>query len=176
MRLTREQKKERVRHLAHEVKAATHLVFADYQGVNFAGLCELRRGLRSHRCGLRIVKNTLFQKALKEAEVSVESPEVWNGPVAVLFSQAEDPLPGLKELARFGKDYPQIKVKGGVVFRRWISLEDFQNLARLPSRQVLLGRLTASVAAPLSRMVNVLGVLHRDLVYVLQAIQKAKER
>ena len=49
-----------------------------------------------------------------------------------------------------------------------------KTLAALPTKKELMGMIVGSIHAPISGIVGVLGALQRDIVYVLDAIEKKR--
>ena len=64
----------------------------------------------------------------------------------------------------------------GLVEGQVLSPGQITALAELPSREVLLGRMLASMQSPLGGLVGVLQGVLRQFVYVLQAVKDTKEK
>ena len=79
-----------------------------------------------------------------------------------------------KTLSDFIKQHQLPTVKMGVLRGAILSKEDVETLAKLPSREQLLGTLVGTVAAPLTQMVGVLNQKVSSLLYVLKAIEEKK--
>jgi large subunit ribosomal protein L10 len=57
---------------------------------------------------------------------------------------------------------------------RVLSVKMIEELAKLPSREILLARLLGSINAPATNLVGVLSAIPRQLVTVMNAIKEKK--
>ena len=94
--------------------------------------------------------------------------------MAVVFSY-KDAAQAAKKLTEFAKDKPKLKIMGGTLGPKLITVDEIKGLAELPSREVLLARLLGSMNSPASGFVGVLSAVPRSLVYALDAVRKQKE-
>ena len=68
----------------------------------------------------------------------------------------------------------RFRIKGGLMGTQVVSSTEIDALADLPSREVLLGRLLGTLAAPMTQLVGVLNQKVLSLLYVLKAIEDKK--
>jgi large subunit ribosomal protein L10 len=80
-----------------------------------------------------------------------------------------------KVLSEYGKSEPKFSIRAGVVEGKVVSPQEITVLADLPPREVLMARLLANMQSPVVGLVGVLQGVLRQLLYVLHAIQEAKE-
>ncbi|NHN55204.1 50S ribosomal protein L10 [Calidifontibacter sp. DB0510] len=125
-------------------------VLTEYRGLSVAQLTELRNSLREHAT-YAVVKNTLTQRAAKEAGVSAFDDQLV-GPSAIAFVTG-DPVEAAKSLRDFAKANPLLVIKGGVLDGKALSAEEITKLASLESREVLLAKLAGAMKASLSQAV-----------------------
>jgi len=95
------------------------------------------------------------------------------GPVAWADS-SNDPVAVAKAMTEFAKDNEKLKIKIGYMDGKVLSLQTIKQLAALPSREVLLGKMLGSLMAPATNLANVLAAIPRQLVTVLSAIKDKK--
>jgi len=81
-----------------------------------------------------------------------------------------------KVIEDFSRDLDTLKVKVGILENKLLSPEEVKKFASLPGREVLLTNLVVSIKFPITRLVNVLSALTRDLVLILDAIREKKEK
>lgn len=143
-------------------------ILTDYRGLTTAEMNDLRRKLREAGIVYRVVKNSLAQLAARKAGMD-ELADSFSGPVAVAFGYGE--IPGVaKVLADYIRATKSIlKIKGGFFADRILSPGEVDSLARLPSREVLIGRVMAGIQSPIYGLVNVLAGPVRGIMGVLQA-------
>ena len=142
-------------------------VVTSYQGLTVSELTGLRRQLRSAGIELHVVKNTLAHKALEERGIST-AEELWQGANALGVSH-QDAVAAAKAILDAARTEQRFVVKAGILGTQFITKEDVTRLAALPSRDVLLGQLLASMQSPIVSVVTVLSGTLRGLVNVLDA-------
>lgn len=165
--LTKDQKKQLVKDITEEVKAAKSAVFVDYRGLKVNDLTQLKKNLREKGCGFRVAKKTLIERALKEAGIVLDVKSM-EGQIAITVSP--DEVTGAKTINDFGKKNENIKILKGILESNVLEAEEVKALANLPSREEMLARLVGTLNAPISGFVNVLAGNIRGLVQVLKAI------
>jgi large subunit ribosomal protein L10 len=150
-----------------------HIIVTGYRGMKVKELTELRRTLAKLNAKVRIVKKTLFQRALGSDARSGLAQHM-KGPVAITFVQG-DAAGVLKEMSTFARTHQQLEFKGGWVESQLFDGAQVAELATLPPREMLLSRLAGVLSAPLSQLVGTLQAVPRDLMMTLQAVAKQKE-
>jgi len=170
--LTKEQKKEIVKDLAEKIKSSKSVVFADFRGVTVSDLTNLRKELRQSDSELKVIKKTLLGIALKEAGVDVDIKKI-DGQIAVSVSQSDEVAPA-RIINNFSKENENMRITGGVLGSKEMSIEEMVALAKLQSKEELLAKLVGSLKAPISGFANVLGGNLRGLVQVLKAVADNK--
>ncbi len=95
------------------------------------------------------------------------------GPTVCAFSYG-DPAALAKVMNEFAKDNEAFQLKESLMSGKALKVEEIQQLANLPSREVLLSKLLGQMNAPIANFVGVLAAVPRSLVTVLSAIEKKK--
>ncbi|MBI5629338.1 MAG: 50S ribosomal protein L10 [Elusimicrobia bacterium] len=175
MKLTKNDKIEGAKALAENLKKAPHLFFAEYQGLKFVELDELRGKLRPLRCRFAVVKNSLVRYALKSAGIDGADAKLFTGPVGMVVSESEDPVAAAKVLAAFSKQFPFLKIKAGLVSQKWMTPGECQTLSTLGSKPELLAKLAGTLYSAVSQSAGVLQAPIRDFVLVLKALEDKKK-
>lgn len=140
---------------------------------------SLRRELRKTDSQIKVIKNTLFEKSinkialkktifndlkkqffpLKETSALVILSERWNE--------------GLKTLYLFSKKDTSLTFKLALLDNSIYNAEKSLQIAQLPSREELLGKIIGSMKSPMSKFVYALKYNTNKFVYILKA--KSKE-
>ena len=142
-----ERKKEIVKQIVDRLEKSQSTILADYRGLNVAQMNELRKQLREAGVELKVLKNTLMRRATEQVGLT-DLHEHLTGPTMVAFSQ-EDVIAPAKILHQFAKKNDALKIKGGVVEGRVVSVEEIKSLAELPSREGLISMLLSVLQAPI---------------------------
>ncbi|WP_195984580.1 50S ribosomal protein L10 [Clostridium sp. D33t1_170424_F3] len=162
-----EQKKQVVTELAENLKAACTGVIVDYKGITVADDTKLRKQLREVG-DYKVVKNTLLKLALKEAGIE-GLDSVLEGTTAIAISN-EDYVGSAKVLSDFAEKSKTFKIKAGFVDGNVIDEAGVKNLAKLPSKEVLIAQTLGGLNAPITGFVTVLNGTMKGLVVALNAI------
>lgn len=170
--LNRKQKETIVDALSQELEQSTTVVVCDYKGLTVANLGEVRKSLREKQAKMRVVKKTLANLALSKIGTELD-PRKMEGQVAIVFG-GEDEICTPKILADYAKKNKSFRILAGLLEKKALNDQEVLNLASLPSKQEMLGRLVGTINAPISGFVNVLAGNLRGLVNVLNAIKETK--
>lgn len=167
-----EQKKKIVEDLKDKINSANVLILSDYRGVTVKEITELRKKLHAEDSEFKIIKNTLLQRAFKEAGFSELDPHL-AGPTGLLLGY-KDPLAPLKALVTFIKEAEKGEIKAGVIEKALVDAKGLSEIAKLPPKEVLIAKVVGGLKFPLYGLVNVLQGNIRKLVYALNAIVEKK--
>lgn len=163
-----QQKKAIVSDLTEKLKNACSGVIVDYKGINVADDTKLRRELREAGVDYFVVKNTLLSRAMKEAGIDIEG-SVLEGTTAIAISE-DDHVASARILCKFADANKYFNVKAGFVEGKTISIDEVNDLAKLPTKEVLIAKALGGLNAPISGFVTVLNGTMKGLVVALNAI------
>jgi large subunit ribosomal protein L10 len=166
--LNRDQKAAVIEEVATQIREADAVYAVDYRGTSVPQAAELRSKLRDTDTRFRVVKNTLTERAADGAGAEPLKAYL-EGPTALVFVRG-DAAAAAKTLADFNRASGLLTFKGGWMNGDVLSPEQITAIARLPSRDVLYGRLVGMVASPLTGLVTSLGGLIGGLARQLQQI------
>ncbi|MCI8620597.1 MAG: 50S ribosomal protein L10 [Clostridia bacterium] len=144
------QKEEEVNKLADKIKDAKLVLFADYRGINVEDVTKLRKELRKSNTEYSIIKNNISKRALEKCEIKGLEVAV-EGPTAVIIGK-EDYLEPAKAIYEYTKDHDFYKIKGGIIEGKVMTAEEIITLAKLPSRETLLGMLAGGLLGTISKL------------------------
>jgi large subunit ribosomal protein L10 len=100
--------------------------------------------------------------------------DFYKGPSAVVTSE-NDPVSPAKILVDFIKDNDKLEIKAGAMAGKLLSVDEIKQLAKMPSKEELLGKLVCTLNAVPTSVVNVLAGVPRAFVNVLNAVKDQKE-
>lgn len=154
-----------------KVEKATAMFFVEYTGLTHKQLEEARHELAANSSEMAVVKNTLMNIALSEKNINAK--DSLTGQKATLFAY-EDPIKTAKVLAAFIKKYGLPKISFGVFEGKIIDEATITALSKLPSREILIGKLLGLLNSPISGLVYTLNGNIQKLALVLKEIEKKK--
>jgi len=166
--MDRSQKAAVIDEVAGQITESEALFAVDYRGISVPAAAELRTRLREADASFRIVKNTLTERAADQASTP-ELKVLLEGPTAITFVRGDAAL-AAKALTEFQRTTGTLAFKGGMLGGEALTIEQITNISRLPSREVLIGRLVGLVASPLTGLAGALGGLIGGLARQLQQI------
>ena len=168
-----EEKQKITEDLHERFSKSAIVVVTDYKGLDVSAMNDLRRKLREEDIEFQVAKNTLLMRAAKDTEVALIE-DYFKGPSAVALSYT-DPVAPAKILAQFAKDNQKLEIKGGVLKNKVLDVDAIKALAKLPSREVLLGQLLSVLNEVPTSFVRTIAEIPRSLLNVLTAIRDQKE-
>src|SRR4051794_35762632 len=169
--MNREQKAAAITEVASQIREAQAIFAVDYRGLTVKQASELRGRLIAIDANLRVVKNTLTERAADE--VGVEAlKQFLNGPTAFTFVNG-DPVLAAKALAAFRREANDVpSFKGGYMDGKELSIEDIEGLSRLPSLEVMHGQLVGMIASPLTGLARSMNAILSGIAIALGQISE----
>lgn len=164
--MDRAQKAEAIETLKGVFADAGAVVVTHYMGLTVAEMTDLRLRLRKEGAALKVVKNTLVQKALG-GSVGEAGDALFAGPVAIAY--APDAVTAAKVTAQFAKENDKFSVVGGIMGDQVLDASGVDTLAKLPSLDELRGKLVGLLQAPATRIAGVLQAPAGQLARVMGA-------
>ena len=157
-------KKQKVEKLQENIQEAKNFFLIKYGSISHQDLEKIRR--KAHEIGakIKVVKNSLFQKAINKLSHTDPLYREFRKKVFPLKENTAVVLDGkdiydvLKQISDFAKEHEELELKGGLIDEVVYSKEDIKKLASLPSKQELLAKIYAGIKAPISR-------IHRSITY-----------
>jgi large subunit ribosomal protein L10 len=171
--MNREQKAAVIDEIAVQIQESEAIFAVDYRGISVAQIADLRGKLRDSDATLRVVKNTLTERAADSAGADALKP-LLTGPTALTFVRG-DAASAAKAVADFTRATTLLPFKGGVMNGQALTPEQVVSIARLPSRDILNAQLVNIVASPLTGLVTSLSNLISGLARQLSQIAEQKE-
>jgi len=170
-------KYEQVNHLRSKLEKASAVFVGEYRGMTVGQSTKLRALVREVKGELKVAKNTLFAIAMKEAGMASLPDSMLVGPNVYALCYG-DPVAVAKVLKEYAAEKTQkaFFLKGGLLGSSVLNVSQVQALAELPSRDVLIGQVVRTIAAPLTGLVTVLSGTLRGLVTCLDRIKEQKEK
>lgn len=140
--------------ISEQIKGASSVLIVNYRGLTVEQDTELRKKLREAGVVYKVYKNTMMKRAFQGTEFEKLS-DYLAGPSAIAVSK-EDETKAAKILCDCAKKTENLELKGGIVEGLVYDAEALKEIAKIPSREVLLSRLFGSMKAPMASFARVI--------------------
>ncbi|MFA6431936.1 MAG: 50S ribosomal protein L10 [Candidatus Margulisiibacteriota bacterium] len=161
-----------VAELQEKIERSNVLLIADYLKFSVKDITLLRKALRKEESELTVVKNSLLERALAGAGFDTLK-EFLKGSTVLLLGY-KDAVTPIKVFAKFIKETEKGDIRAGIVEKGVFNKAQLNEMAKLPSKEILIGKVVGGFKAPLFGIVNVLQGPIRKLVYALNEIKEKK--
>lgn len=169
----RADKKKDAEALRHELERTLHLFVTSFEKLTVAQDFELRKAVRGAGGRYRVIKNNLAEKAA-EGTPSETLLKGMRGMTSLAFT-ASDPVALAKALTTYAKSNPAFRFKAGMVEGRAIDVKSITELANMPSKEQLIGKVMWLVNSSAQRLASSLSGVARNLAAALdQAVKEEK--
>ncbi|MFA9288548.1 MAG: 50S ribosomal protein L10 [Weeksellaceae bacterium] len=165
--------------LTSSLQETSHFALVSYGKTAHKDLEAVRKELKKNDATLKVIKNTLFEKAVKklateksEMKTIKEKMFPLKETTALLMLQGEW-INGLKAFHKLSKTNEFLSFKMGYVDNQVYDTAQLEKLALLPGRQELMAKLIGSMKSPMSRTARAMKFNMQKLVFVLS--QKSQQ-
>ena len=170
--MARNKKVEKVKELEEIFSNASSLVLAEYRGLSVNQQMRLRRELDNVGASFSVMKMSLAKRAAEN--IGFENiVDFLNGPTGVAVINS-DPVDAAKVLKNFSEEHEYFVIKGGRMEGEDLTVDKFNLLATLDSRDILLAKLAGGFLAPLNKFFGTGKALISKPAYAFQALIEKK--
>ena len=161
--------------LTEKLSNAKSIFFTDYLGLNVADVTNLRKEFYSNDVEYMVVKNTLLKLASKNNKYDLEDG-LFSGSTAIAISYDEPVVPAkvLKNFLKGNNELP--KVKGMIFEGNYLSGEEFESIANLPSKEESLNKMVSMLNSPLQNLARMIKSPMSDFVTLLKNINQKNNK
>ncbi|MCW3012922.1 MAG: ribosomal protein [Solirubrobacterales bacterium] len=171
--MNREQKAAAIEEIAGQIQESEAIFAVDYRGITVAQVADLRVKLHESEASLRVVKNTLTERAADQTDTELLKA-LLTGPTALTFVRG-DVAGAAKAIADAQKTTNTLAFKGGVLNGEALDADQLTALSKLPSRDVLYQQLVGMVASPLTGLARGLNALIGGVAIALNGVLEKKQ-
>ncbi len=150
MALNRAKKEEVVKKLKDALKGAKSLVFVNFHGLSVNNASTLRQALKKEQVSYMVAKKTLTNKVLNEQNFEGTKPQL-DGELALAWG--EDLVAPAREVYVFQKKFSEsLKIMGGIFEGRFMTASEIEEIAKIPTMDVLRGKFVNIINSPIQRI------------------------
>lgn len=161
MAKTRQQKEVILARLRDEAGSAASSVFVHFTGIRVADEQKLRAQLKQEGIRYFVAKKSLIGKALGEAGIEGQLPEL-EGEVAIAYNDAAgDPTGPARGVHAIGKmvGADKFSIIGGVFEKRFLNKAEMTEIATIPPMLVLRGMFANVINSPIQGLAVALNAI-----------------
>jgi large subunit ribosomal protein L10 len=149
MAISRAKKGEIVDKLKGALKGAKSLVFVNFHGLKVSEASAMRRALKSEGVSYSVAKKSLTKRVLADEKFEGVQPEL-SGELAVAWS--DDLVAPTRGVYGFQKKFPEgLKILGGVFESKYMTKAEMEEIALIPTLDVLRGKFVNIINSPIQR-------------------------
>lgn len=163
----RPEKASIIEYVQEKLGSSPFLLVVEYTGMKVPHFAEFRKRLAESGAECHVVKNTMLRRAAQTLDWP-ELSDCLGGQVAMITGP-NDICAAAKVVKTFKAEFDRPEIKGGLLDRAVLQIEQIIALADLPAKPVLQATLLGVLQAPASKMVRLLNEPAASLARVLQA-------
>lgn len=155
MALTKEQK-VKVLNKVSDIAKKDSTVFLNFHGLSMEDITKMRGALRDAGVSYFVAKKTLVKKAFDESKVAGEMPTL-DGELALAWTDTDDVTAPAREVYAFQKMFAdKVSILGGVFENTFKNKSGMEEIATIPSLNVLRGMFVNVINSPVQGFAMVL--------------------
>ena len=149
-----ESKKQIVADLTEKLQNAVSGVIVNYSGITVENDTKMRAELRKAGVEYAVIKNTMTKRACENVGYG-ELANVLEGMTAIAISK-DDAVAPAKILKEYADKIDSFELKAGFVEGKVLDQAGVLELANIPSKEILIGKLLGSLQSSLYGLAHVL--------------------
>ncbi len=169
--MKRNEKEQSVAEVAELISSSASLFFTDFVGMTVAESNDLRREFQKSGVKYRVVKNTLIKKAMQSLSSDEGTYRFLVGQTGIAFGY-EDPVAPARVLKKFFDKIQRPATKAFVIDKQVFEGGRLGEFASMPSKPEMISAILGSMQSPISGIAGSVSAVLRDLVSVLDAVEK----
>ena len=170
----RSEKTHLVNYIGGLLKDSDFVYFVSYKGLNVADFADFRNKLAESNAECHVLKNRMIKKAAELFEVNALSEFELKDSTA-LISGSGDPGAIAKIITQFGDKNKAVAPKGGYFEGAVLSVNDVNDIASLPPKEILQAQLLGVLQAPARDFACLLNAKAATILNVLNAYKDKLE-
>jgi large subunit ribosomal protein L10 len=168
------QKVKQIAEIKENFSKMTSAVVTDFRGLDVETMTQLRDEFRKVGVEYKVIKNKLFDIAVKEESFHDAVVPYLKNPTAVAWSY-DDPSSPAKVIVDFAKKHDALKIKCAVLDGDVLDEQGVIALSKMPGKNELLSSLLATFMEPATGFVRLLNAGSTNFVYLLDARKRQLE-
>jgi large subunit ribosomal protein L10 len=171
--MNKDEKEEIISQVKEMIDNSTAVYLTDYSGISVSDISGIRNEFRKEGVKYRVIKNTLFKRALDESGKYSQLTGHLEGMTGYAFA-SNNPVAPAKIIKKYFDTKQKLALKACYIETQYFDGSKLNQLAELPSKEEIISGILASIQSPASGIVGAINAVFRDLVSVVDEISKKK--
>jgi len=171
--MNKTEKTEIISSVKEMIENSSAVYLTDYSGINVEDISRLRGEFRKEKVKYKVIKNTLFKRALEELGKYDKLADHLVGMTGYVFA-TDNPVAPAKIIKKYFDEKQKLSLKACYIDEQFYEGNKLNMLAALPSKNDLIAGILGSLKSPASGIVGALNAVARDLANVVDQISKQK--
>ncbi len=169
--MNKNEKSEIISEVRELLDGSSALYLTNYSGIPVSEITVLRNELRKEGVTYKVIKNTLFKRALNESGKYEKLGDYLTGMTGYAFA-SDNPVAPAKIIKKYFDASKKFELKACYIENQFYDGSRLSELATLPSKEEIIASILGSLNSPASGVVGAINAVMRDLVSVVDQISK----
>lgn len=171
--MNKNEKAEIIAEAKELIEKASAVYLTDYSSINVADISDIRNQFRKEGVNYKVIKNTLFKRALVESGRFEKLADHLEGMTGFAFAST-NPVAPAKIIKKYFDASKKLALKACYIETEYYDGSKLSELASLPTKQEVIAGILGSLNSPASGIVGSISAVIRDLASVIDEVSKKK--
>jgi len=153
------------------IENSSAIYLTDYSGITVADINNIRNEFRKEGVRYKVIKNTLFKRALNEAGKYDKLADHLIGMTGYAFA-SDNPVAPAKIIKKYNDASQKLSLKACYIENQFYDGKRLNEIASLPSKNDIIAGILGSISSPASGIVGTINAVISNLVSVIDQISK----
>jgi large subunit ribosomal protein L10 len=169
--MNKTEKADIVSQVKEMIDNSSAVYLTDYSGITVEDINGIRNEFRKEGISYKVIKNTLFKRALDETGKYDKLTGHLQGMTGFAFASS-NPVAPAKIIKKYFDTKQKLGLKACYIETQYYEGSKLNELATLPSKNEIIAGILGSINSPASGIVGALNAVMWDLVSVIDEISK----
>lgn len=169
--MNKDEKSEIISKVKEMIQDSSAIYLTDYSGITVADISNIRNEFRKEGVRYKVIKNTLFKRALDEAGKYDKLADHLEGMTGYAFAST-NPVAPAKIIKKYNDVSQKLSLKACYIEDEYFDGKRLNEIASLPSKNDIIAGIMGSLSSPASGIVGTINAVISNLVSVIDQISK----
>jgi large subunit ribosomal protein L10 len=169
--MNKDEKSGIISEVKEMIENSSAIYLTDYSGITVADISTIRNEFRKEGVHYKVIKNTLFKRALDEAGKYDKLADHLEGMTGYAFAST-NPVAPAKIIKKYNDTSQKLSLKACYIENEYFDGKRLTEIASLPSKNDIIAGIMGSLSSPASGIVGTINAVISNLVSVIDQISK----